>query len=93
MRDNQTELQTVVVNEESPTIAEPQFDIDPPPDGGYGWVQVGVAFTINAFTWGQTAVSHYTPPPLHLTLDNNKSPTPSISPTTSPPTNSQPQPL
>jgi hypothetical protein len=30
--------------------------IEPPPDGGYGWVQVGVAFVINAFTWGQTAV-------------------------------------
>jgi hypothetical protein len=28
-----------------------------PPDGGYGWVQVGVAFTINCFTWGQTAVN------------------------------------
>jgi hypothetical protein len=27
-----------------------------PPDGGFGWVQVGVAFTINCFTWGQTAV-------------------------------------
>ena len=29
---------------------------DPPPDGGYAWVIVGVVFTINAFTWGQTAV-------------------------------------
>jgi hypothetical protein len=34
---------------------------DPPPDGGYGWVQVGVAFTINAFTWGQIAVRSYFP--------------------------------
>lgn len=28
-----------------------------PPDGGYGWVQVAVCFTINGFTWGQVAVS------------------------------------
>lgn len=31
--------------------------VEDAPDGGYGWVQVGVAFTINCFTWGQTAVS------------------------------------
>lgn len=28
-----------------------------PPDGGYGWVIVGSCFTLNAFTWGVTAVS------------------------------------
>jgi len=33
-----------------------ELPIEAPPDGGYGWVQVGVSFTINAFTWGQTAV-------------------------------------
>ncbi|KAH8602576.1 MFS transporter, MCP family, solute carrier family 16, member 6 [Bisporella sp. PMI_857] len=34
---------------ESPTI-------EPPPDGGAkAWSQVGASFTINAFTWGQTA--------------------------------------
>lgn len=27
-----------------------------PPDGGYGWVQIGVCFTVNCFTWGQVAV-------------------------------------
>jgi hypothetical protein len=27
------------------------------PDGGYGWVIVGACFTLNAFTWGVTAVS------------------------------------
>ncbi|KUJ12631.1 MFS general substrate transporter [Mollisia scopiformis] len=64
MRDAQTELQTVSVNEEPPITPQPLFDIDPPPDGGYGWVQVGVAFTINTFTWGQTAsysiyLAHY----------------------------------
>ncbi|MCJ1367174.1 hypothetical protein MMC16_006306 [Acarospora aff. strigata] len=26
-----------------------------PPDGGYGWVQVGACFTVNCFTWGQVA--------------------------------------
>lgn len=31
------------------------------PDGGYGWVQVAVGFSINAFTWGQTAVRSYPP--------------------------------
>ncbi|KAI9879093.1 MAG: hypothetical protein M1830_009612 [Pleopsidium flavum] len=30
-----------------------------PPDGGYGWVQVGVCFTVNCFTWGQVAVGYY----------------------------------
>ncbi|KAF4632923.1 hypothetical protein G7Y89_g5212 [Cudoniella acicularis] len=25
------------------------------PDGGFGWIQVVVAFTMNCFTWGQTA--------------------------------------
>ena len=29
----------------------------PPPDGGYGWVILGSCFTLNAFTWGVTAVS------------------------------------
>lgn len=29
----------------------------PPPDGGYGWVVVGSCFTLNALTWGVTAVS------------------------------------
>lgn len=28
-----------------------------PPDGGYGWVIVISCFTLNAFTWGVTAVS------------------------------------
>ncbi|KAE8445055.1 hypothetical protein EG329_013769 [Mollisiaceae sp. DMI_Dod_QoI] len=64
MRDTQTELQTVAVYDGSPPAPQPQFDVDPPPDGGYGWVQVGVAFTINTFTWGQTAsysiyLAHY----------------------------------
>ncbi len=34
-----------------------EIEPPPPPDGGFGWVQVGVSFVINAFTWGQTAVS------------------------------------
>lgn len=38
-----------------------------PPDGGYGWVQVGVVFIINWFTWGQTAVC---PPLLHDDFEN-----------------------
>jgi hypothetical protein len=49
--------QDVIVNETSVQIqTTTDSSSDPPPDGGYGWVQVGVAFTINAFTWGQTAV-------------------------------------
>ena len=31
--------------------------VEPPPDGGYGWVVVGACFTLNCFTWGVTAVS------------------------------------
>ena len=31
-------------------------EYEDPPDGGYGWVQVAVCFTVNGFTWGQVAV-------------------------------------
>lgn len=31
--------------------------VEPPPDGGYGWVVVGSCFTLNCFSWGVTAVS------------------------------------
>ncbi|KAL8939944.1 MAG: hypothetical protein Q9211_002506 [Gyalolechia sp. 1 TL-2023] len=27
-------------------------DSEPPPDGGYGWINVGVCFSISCFTWG-----------------------------------------
>jgi len=37
--------------------APPTQAYDDPPDGGYGWVQVAVCFTVNGFTWGQVAVS------------------------------------
>lgn len=37
-------------------------DIDPPPDGGFGWVQVGASFIISTFTWGQTAVCPFSSP-------------------------------
>jgi hypothetical protein len=51
------EGQDAIANETSVQIqTTTDSNSDPPPDGGYGWVQVGVAFTINAFTWGQTAV-------------------------------------
>jgi hypothetical protein len=56
------EEQDVIVNETSVQIqTTTDLNSDPPPDGGYGWVQVGVAFTINAFTWGQTAVRSSSP--------------------------------
>ncbi|KAH8904073.1 MFS transporter, MCP family, solute carrier family 16, member 6 [Coniochaeta sp. PMI_546] len=29
--------------------------MEPPPDGGYGWVVVGACFMINCFSWGVTA--------------------------------------
>ncbi|ELR02391.1 hypothetical protein GMDG_05449 [Pseudogymnoascus destructans 20631-21] len=43
----------------SPTIDSPSgtADIEPPPDGGYGWVCVLSCFLINAFSWG--VVSSY----------------------------------
>lgn len=30
--------------------------VQPPPDGGYGWVCVATCFSINCFTWGIVAV-------------------------------------
>lgn len=37
--------------------APPTQAYEDPPDGGYGWLQVAVCFTVNGFTWGQVAVS------------------------------------
>ncbi|KAG4419150.1 hypothetical protein IFR04_007746 [Cadophora malorum] len=58
--------QNITANEPAPTLLAPPPDVevDVCPDGGFGWVQVGVGFTINAFTWGQTAsysiyLAHY----------------------------------
>ncbi|MCJ1245200.1 hypothetical protein MMC30_002401 [Trapelia coarctata] len=38
-----------------PEGSQRSSNVDPPPDGGIGWIQVGVCFTINCFTWGQIA--------------------------------------
>lgn len=53
--------QNITANEPAPALSAPRPDVevDICPDGGYGWVQVGVGFTINAFTWGQTAVRNH----------------------------------
>lgn len=42
-----------VVENGAPT----EQNVDPPPDGGYGWVCVAACFTINCFTWGVVSVS------------------------------------
>ena len=46
--------------EETLAVALPLNDsdlaVDPPPDGGYGWVCVASVFIINGFTWGVSAV-------------------------------------
>lgn len=47
---------TLQATELETDIEDGTTDIDPPPDGGFGWVQVGAVFIINTFTWGQTAV-------------------------------------
>ncbi|USW56619.1 Putative major facilitator superfamily, MFS transporter superfamily [Septoria linicola] len=55
-------------HEDNPTtetcssLLEPS--IEPPPDGGYGWVCCGALSTLNGFTWGVAAsygiyISHY----------------------------------
>lgn len=49
----QNQLQDYGVDSEIPI----ESDIDPPPDGGYGWVCVAACFTINCFTWGVVSVS------------------------------------
>ena len=41
-----------LVDDAVPPLADPAD----PPDGGYGWVCVGCNFTVNAFTWGLSAV-------------------------------------
>ena len=58
-------------------------DVDVPPNGGIGWIQVGVCFTINCFAWGQIAV-HISPSVVFAPLMNPYSPTVSISHTISP---------
>lgn len=36
-------------------------DIEPPPDGGYGWVCMAACFAVNCFTWGVIAVNSNKP--------------------------------
>ena len=38
------------------SLSESNVAVDPPPDGGYGWICVASVFIINGFTWGVTAV-------------------------------------
>lgn len=37
--------------------SQPEDNLLPTPDGGYGWVIVGSCFILNGLTWGVTAVS------------------------------------
>jgi hypothetical protein len=52
MNINIPQIAEVVAVERSPTI-----EIEPPPDGGYGWVCTAACFTLNGFTWGVVSVS------------------------------------
>ena len=50
-----SEITITTQDEEQPGVQQPKA-IDVPPNGGYGWVCVGCAFTINAHTWGLNSV-------------------------------------
>lgn len=61
-------------------------DIEPPPDGGYGWVCVLSCFLINAFSWGVVSVRPPLPP-FHPPLSPPPpSPTPKLTPPSHSPT-------
>ncbi len=43
--------------EEQPAASSPGPVVEPPPDGGYGWVCTTCVFLVNAHTWGVNSVS------------------------------------
>lgn len=51
---DEAELEQVGCSDE---LRRSEDSIEPPPDGGYGWVIVASCATLNGFTWGVSAVS------------------------------------
>ena len=51
------QLDEFMIENEAPVQAE----IEPPPDGGYGWICVAACFNINCFTWGVVSVRDLSP--------------------------------